>query len=151
LFQNHLKASFQVTSPIPKVSNELNERIILLSALLETTSDKGLEYYLARLYQVRGYQGDLQKALFYVERSTVQKGGSWADAWVLRIRLEGLLNGPERALRVCREGIGRIPADKNLFTLYLSCVELLAKAGKDDDAILLLKDGIALIPADKGL
>jgi tetratricopeptide (TPR) repeat protein len=148
-FENHLKESFTSVSPIPKEPNELNERIAVLSALLETPGSKGLEYYLARLYVARGVPNDLPEALTYAQRATGSRAP--AASWVLRIRLEGQINGPERALQVCRVGIDQVPADKGLVDLYRSCGEVLAQAGRFDEAITLLKEGIGLIPADKSL
>ncbi len=148
-FENHLKASFSSVSPVPSRLDELNERIATLSALLETPGSKGLEYYLARLYEARHTEGDTQKALLYAQRATGPRAP--AATWVFRLRLEAQVNGPEQALRVARDGIARVPAGSNLFSLYQSAGELLAQAGKADEAIALLKEGIAIVPAGQSL
>ncbi|MFZ4659161.1 MAG: hypothetical protein ACOYNY_19265 [Caldilineaceae bacterium] len=148
-FENHLKASFSSVSPVPSQLDELNERIATLSALLETPGSKGLEYYLARLYQARQTEGDIQKALHYAQRATGPRAS--ADMWVFRLRLEAKVNGPEQVLRIAHDGIAKVPADKGVVSLYQSAGELLAQAGKADEAITFLKDGIAKVPADKGV
>ena len=147
-FENHLKASFSSISPVPSQLDELNERIATLSALLETPGSKGLEYYLARLYEARHTEGDTQKALLYAQRATGPRAP--ADTWVFRLRLEARVNGPKQVLRVAREGIAKLPVG-SVAPLYQSAGELLAQAGKTDNAIALLKDGIAQVPADKGV
>lgn len=43
-FENHLRTQFQSTSPVPSDPQERDERIALLSALLQTRGAKGLEY-----------------------------------------------------------------------------------------------------------
>ena len=148
-FEAHLKASFSSVSPVPSQLDELNERIATLSALLETPGSKGLEYYLARLYEARHAEGDTQKALRYAQRATGPRAP--ADSWVLRLRLEAKVNRPEKVLRVARDGIAQVPVDKGVVDLYLCAGELLARAGKADKAIALLKDGIAKVPVDKGV
>ena len=49
-----------------------------------------------------------------------------------------------------KEGIGKIPPTKNLFALYQSCGELLAREDRVSEAIDLLKEGIGKIPTRKG-
>ena len=148
-FENHLKARFSSVSPIPRQLDELNERIATLRALLETPGSKGIEYYLARLYEARGAEGDWQKALHYAQRATGPRAP--VCSWLLRVQLEAKVNGPEKLLSVVREGIAKIPADKNLYSLYQSAGELLAQADKREEAISLLKEGIAKISADHGV
>jgi len=149
LFENHLKEFFTSVSPIPKEPNEINERIAVLSALLETPGSKGLEDYLARLYVARGAPNDLPKALTCAQRATGPRAP--AASWVLRIKLEGQINGTERALQIAREGIDVVPIDQSLYALYQSCGELLAQAGRLEEAISLLKEGIDRIPANQSL
>jgi len=148
-FENHLKATFSSVSPVPTQLDDLNERIATLSALLETPGSKGLEYYLARLYDARRAAGDAQKALLYVQRATGPRAP--AATWVLRLKLEAEVNGSEQALRVARQGIARVPADKGLFALYQSAGELLARDGRTAEAVALLKEGIARVPPSQSL
>ncbi len=148
-FGNHLKASYKLKSSIPRQRDELDERIALLSALLETTGDRYLEYCLARLYQARSADGDLRKSLSYVRRATGL--GALPGSWILRIQLEEQLNGSEQALQVSREGIDHTPVDERLIELYSICEQLLMKADRKEEAIGLLKEGIERIPAELGL
>jgi hypothetical protein len=60
-FERHLKATITSVSPVPKDPKELDERITLLSGLLEHHGAKGLEYHLARCLEARGQLGDLER------------------------------------------------------------------------------------------
>src|SRR5207248_10360284 len=48
------------------------------------------------------------------------------------------------AIKLLEQGIAVVPAGANLFSLYQSCAELIAKAHRLDDAIKLLEKGIAV-------
>jgi len=149
-FGNHLATLFKGNSSIPNEQAELNERIAVLSAVLEEAPDeKGLQLYLARLYQARGDSGDLRKALACLQRATGPNAP--ALCWMLRIQLEKQFKGPERALEVCREGIDMLPVDKDVAQLYINYADLLAQAGKVEEAINSLKEAIGKIPPDKAL
>jgi tetratricopeptide (TPR) repeat protein len=183
-FISHLQTIFKPVSPLPKMSDELDEIITILSVLLHSPGPTGLEYYLARLYRARGTLNDLVEAIVHARRAT---NARTPEAWLLLSRLQEQMYGIEQALQVCqqgiasisdrypvtlyqrsgellaqanrteeaisllKEGIERIPAEKNLVALYQSCGELLAQANRTEEAISLLKEGIERIPAEKGL
>jgi glycosyltransferase involved in cell wall biosynthesis len=66
---------------------------------------------------------------------------------VLAIRLTERVKGVSAAIDLARKGIGKIPADKNLFALYQFAAELLARdPARLGEAVALLKDGIDKIP-----
>ena len=146
-FESYLKTKYSSTSPTPPQLDELNERIATLMALLETPSAKGLEFYLARLYKARGSESDLQKALHYIRRAT--ESNAPADNWVFRLHLEARFNTPLEVMLVAREGVIDVAADKGVEVIYLVAAELLAQAGRTDEAITLLKDGISKLPDSK--
>ena len=148
-FESHIRATISLTSPVPKDSEELDERIAVLSALLETPGAKGLEYHLARLFQARGRRNDLDRAIKHARRAVGPQAP--ADTWVLCANLLTQAGRVDEAIDLLKEGIQKIPADKSLFSLYQSCGELLTQAGRVDGAIDLLKEGIQKIPADKSL
>jgi hypothetical protein len=54
------------------------------------------------------------------------------------------------AVALLKDGIGKIPADKNLFALYQFAAELLARDGKAEEAVYLLKEGIGKISSQQG-
>ncbi len=145
-FESHLKAKFFSTGPIPRQLDELNESIATLMSLLETPGAKGLEYYLARLYEARSAPEDLRKALVFAERATGKEAP--VDSWILRLRLEAKINGPAQVGLLAREGITRIPAEKGAEQIYFVAAELLAKTGNAKEAITLLKDGLAKLPIE---
>ena len=52
----------------PSGPQELDERIAVLSALLDEEGAKGLEYHLARCLNVRGQASDNERALVHARR-----------------------------------------------------------------------------------
>ncbi|HIE01287.1 MAG TPA: AAA family ATPase, partial [Thiotrichaceae bacterium] len=148
-FEQHLRATIISTSRPPQNEIELNERIALLSGLLEHGGMKGWEYHLARCYQARHYPDDLEKALQHIRKAT----GSYApvDTWLLRVILENEMHGIDKALIVTKEGIRQISADMGVVALYEKGGELLANANRIDKAIDLLREGIQKISADKSV
>jgi tetratricopeptide (TPR) repeat protein len=147
-FEAHIRATFRFTSQVPSDPQELDERIALLSALLQARGAMGLEYYLARCLVTRNRPGDAGRALVpHARRSTGPQ--SPAEAWALRIKLEDEIEGADSALKVAREGIDLVPPSQSLFTLYHTAAEIIARDGKPDDAIKLLNQGIAEITASQ--
>ena len=138
-FEQHLRAQFSFVTPIPTDPQELDERIALLSALLKDRGSHGLEYHLARCLIARDRAQDSRLALPHLRRSTGPK--SPASAWVLRIQIEAKLSGPDQAAKVAREGIEVVPPTQNLFSLYQAAAEILARDGKADEAVALLRKG----------
>jgi tetratricopeptide (TPR) repeat protein len=57
----------------------------------------------------------------------------------------------KEAIALLKDGIGKIPADKSLSSLYTFCAELMNQEGQRPQAIALLKDGIRKIPASSNL
>lgn len=148
-FERYLRMTFAAHNSIPTNRDELNERIVVLSALLESAGAKGLEYYLARLFQSRGEEGDLKRALNHVRRATGLRAPF--ETWRLRIDLEQQVYGLEQAIKVAKQAIQSIPADRGLVVLYIQCGDLLVQADRVDEAITLQQEGISRIPANKGL
>ncbi|MDM8558245.1 AAA family ATPase [Candidatus Parabeggiatoa sp. HSG14] len=148
-FEQYLRTTILSTSRPPQNEMELNERIALLSGLLEHGGSKGWEYHLARCYQARHYQGDIEKALQHLRKAT----GSHAPepTWRLRVVLENEVYGVDKALTVVKEGIRQIPVNMGVIVLYQKGGEILANANRIKEAIDLLRDGIHKIPADKNL
>ena len=147
-FGNYLKGTYSEVASIPRQQNELDERIAVLSALLVTPGPKSLEHYLARLLKHRGSPIDLKRALEHSRVATDQRN-AWDQSWLLRINLEESVNGLAKAINVAREGIRNLPPEKGLYSLFQSCSALLVKAGRVEEAISLLKDGIAKVPLDQ--
>lgn len=145
-FENHLKTQFTSHSPVPRQLDELNERIATLTALLESPGAKGLEYYLARLYEARNAPGDIQKSLAYSEKSIGKQAP--VQSWILRLQLEARVNGTIQIGFIAREAITRVPANKGAEQIYTVSAELLAKAGQYQEAITLLNDGLTKLPVE---
>jgi glycosyltransferase involved in cell wall biosynthesis len=147
-FEQHIRALFGWTTPVPHERVEIDERISLLLALLHERGPIGLHYYLARLLERRDASGDLVLAVKHAKHGTGPQ--SPAPAWLFRMRVEERLNGGQAAIAVAKEGIGKISPTQNLFALYQSCGELLARENRAPEAIELLKEGIGKIPPFKG-
>jgi tetratricopeptide (TPR) repeat protein len=61
----------------------------------------------------------------------------------------GKIEGDDGAVALLKEGIKVIPPEKNLFSLYQICADLLSKVGKLEEAMKLLNEGLAVVPANK--
>jgi tetratricopeptide (TPR) repeat protein len=149
-FENHLKSRFSSSSFVPSQLDELNERIATLTALLETPGAKGLESYLSRLYEARGAESDLRKALSYLQRATDSVAP--AQDWVRRLRLEAKFSSLLELKSVAREAIAHVSSSTgDVVSIYIVAGKSINQAGDTKDAILFLKDGIEKIPAEKNL
>ena len=148
-FESHLTKQYGFTSRIPVDPQELDERITLLSALLQARGANGLEFHLAKCLVARKKPGDMDAALPHARRATGPR--SPYDAWLLRARIEHATFGYEAAIRVLREGIKIVPPTQSLSSLYQSAAEIFAANGKPDDAVVLLRQGIAIIPPTQNL
>jgi tetratricopeptide (TPR) repeat protein len=148
-FEAHYRTQFGHTTPVPTDPEERDERIILLSALLQARGAKGLEYYLARCLVARDRPGDAERALPHARRATGPQ--SLDAAWVLRIRLEARVFGAAKAAQVAREGVALLPPGQNLSALYQAASEILARNSKSDEAIEFLQQGISRTSSEQSL
>jgi len=148
-FTDHLKQEIKSVSPVPKDPEELDERIGVLSVLLEGGGAKGLEYHLARCLQTRGKPGDIEQAVIHADRATGV--GAPEASWTLLAKLKHQADGVDAAMRTIRSGLQTMADPDVASPLYQLGAEILSGAGKTDEAVALLKDGIKVIPADKNL
>jgi len=147
-FENHIRSTINLVSPVPKDAEELDERIAVLSALLETPGAKGLEYHLARCFRARGRRNDLERAITHARRAIGPNAPD--DTWVLCASLLVQSDRVSEAINLLKNGIELLSPQKSV-KLYQSAGELLAQSGQTAEAIALLKDGIAKVPAGKNL
>ena len=148
-FTDHLKQEIKSVSPIPKDTEELDERIGVLAVLLEGGGAKGLEYHLARCLETRGKPGDIEQAVIHAERATSTRAPE--ASWTLLARLKHQAEGVDSAMRAIRNALLTM-ADLNVACpLYQHGADILAGANKTDEAVALLKEGIKVIPTDKNL
>ncbi|WP_156427756.1 tetratricopeptide repeat protein [Thiohalocapsa sp. ML1] len=149
-FEGHVHALINWVTPVPRDPAEVDERIAFLSALLSDGGGaKGLHYYLARLLAYRRRNDDLRRAVEHARAGTGPR--SPADAWGLRIRLEAEAHGAGRIEKTVREAIRNVAAEKGLDALYQAAAEILGRSGNPDDAVALLREGIAKIPTSQPL
>ncbi|HKG22310.1 MAG TPA: hypothetical protein VKC34_10450, partial [Blastocatellia bacterium] len=147
-FTDHLKQEIKAITPVPTDQEELDERIGVLTVLLENGGAKGLEYHLARCFRVRGKPGDIHHAIIHAERALAP--GAHQETWVLLANLKQEAEGAEAAVAVIRRSLASLNPEVTA-PLYQLGAELLAKGDKVDEAVALLKDGIKVIPPDKSL
>lgn len=147
-FQEHIFSTLSASSPIPASAEELDERIAVLSALLETPGPKSLEYHLARLFQARNQRNDLGRALHHAHRAKSNRNNL---PWLLCSELLVQMERRDEAVTLLKQGIERVPPESNLADLYISCSELLTQVKRYDEVVILLKQGIDRIPPEKSL
>ncbi|ARI82858.1 tetratricopeptide repeat protein [Microcystis aeruginosa] len=147
-FQSHIFSTLSGSPPIPSNTEELDERIAVLSSLLQEPGPKNLEYHLARMFQARNQRNDLRRALNHAHRA---KSDNNASSWLLCSELSMQMEQHEDALRVLRQGIDRLPSDKNLADLINRLAKILAEMDRHNEAIDSLKQGIKRIPPSKSL
>ncbi|NJN18799.1 MAG: tetratricopeptide repeat protein [Oscillochloris sp.] len=145
-FQNYIFSALSSSSTIPRSAEELDERIAVLSALLETPGPTNLEYHLARLFKVRNQRNDLRRALHHANRA--KANSDYAPTWLLCSELLSRMGRVEEAIDVLKAGIARIPVDRDVKALYASCAQILAQQGRHQEAVDLLEHGIARVPVD---
>ncbi|MEO1259876.1 MAG: TIR domain-containing protein [Bacteroidota bacterium] len=148
LFTNYIKKTISGTSPVPKTPQALNERIAVLSSLLQSPGPKGLEYHLTKLYSIRRKNDDILKAIVHGKRSL---SPNTPEGWILTSKVLSQANKNEEAIDLLKDGIKQVPADRNVFAIYQACAQLLRQENRIEEAIALLKVGIKEIAIDKGL
>lgn len=148
LFEAHYRNQFGPMTPVPSDPEERDERIALLSALLQARGAMGLEYYLARCLFARRQAGDFGRALPHARRATGPQ--SPEQAWVLRIRLEDLEFGSAHALKVAREAVDVLPGFRSQ-QIYSVTAELLVAKHEWGEALAFLRRGIETVPPQSNL
>ena len=146
---DHFTSTWNAASPVPQDRAELDERIGVLSALLQDGGPKSLEYYLARCLKTRGSARDLEDAVVHVSRAT--EGKAPAAAWLLRAQLHSDLGYSERSIQACIDAVGVVDPGDAIGTLYVFGARVLFQQGKVDDAVAFLRTGILIVPPSKNL
>jgi tetratricopeptide (TPR) repeat protein len=141
-FTDHLKHEINSANPVPGDREELDERIAVLTVLLENEGAKGLEYHLARCLQARARPGDLEEAALHAERAV--GAGAPESIWYLLASLKLRAEGADAAIAVIYRGLSLLDSDAAA-PLYQLGGNILAGSGKTGDAVALLKDGIEVI------
>jgi tetratricopeptide (TPR) repeat protein len=147
-FEAHFRVQFQANSPVPANPEERNERIALLSALLQARGARGLEEHLARCLVARNQPGDIERALPHARRATGPQAS--VATWILRVRLENEMFGSTQALKVANEAIDAVRYQPNLGDIFYVVAEIAAGEGKPNEAIELMVRGIKETPVGHG-
>ena len=148
-FTDHLKQEIKSVSPVPTNAEELDERIGVLTALLENSGAKGLEHHLAKCMEARNKPGDLENAVIHSERATGR--GAPCDSWLLYARLRARLSGADEAMKVITVAKKEVSVGDKLAAIFGLGAEILEGAGEFDKAIALLDEGIGVIPPENNL
>jgi tetratricopeptide (TPR) repeat protein len=147
-FEAHYRTQFGLVTAVPTDAEELDERIALLSALLQARGAKGLEYHLARCLVRRNRPGDPGRALPHARRATGPQ--SPEATWVLRLDLEEREFGAGQAMKVAREALASLPVEQRQ-AVYQAAGEILAREGKPGEAVELLRTGIKEVRPEHNL
>ena len=147
-FTNHLRHDIKFNVSVPSDSEELSERIGVLSVLLELEESKDLAYHLARCLEARRKEGDIDKAITYAKKSLDNER---ASHWIFLANLLHSNSFSTEAIELLKQGIEKIPPDKNVVALYHRYADLLVNIDKVDEAVSLLKQGVEKIPPDKNV
>ena len=148
-FTDHLKREIKSVTPVPTDREELDERIGVLTVLLESGGAMGLEYHLARCLQSRGKPGDIQQAVVHAERALGPRAPE--SSWYLLAKLKRQAEGADASVAVIRRGLNALSDPDVAAPLYQLGGEILAEAGRSDEAVALLKEGIKVIPPARNL
>jgi glycosyltransferase involved in cell wall biosynthesis/tetratricopeptide (TPR) repeat protein len=142
------RAELNATSPVPNHPEVLNERIGILSILLERSAPGGLHYYMARCLRARKGPGDLKRAVEHGRAATAGRRAP-ADAWVLLAQLLEQTGDKIGAIETIYKALDAVPDQDKRFALYHYGATLFASAGKIPDALILLQEGILNVPPEK--
>jgi len=137
-------------SPVPMHSEVLNERIGILTILLENDAPGGLHYYMARCLRARNKTGDLQSAITHARLSTSSRRAT-ADNWVLLAQLLEQSGDKSSAIDAIYKALDSVPMQDKRFSLYFYGGALLASDNRSSDALILLQEGILNVPAEKNV
>jgi len=151
-YTEHLRQEIKAETPVPTQRQELDDRIEVLTRLLQEAGSKSLEYHLARCLEVRNVPGDGERALVHAERSA--DGDRHEDHWVLYATLTRQVQGDGKAIQVILHGLrtlAEMGAKAIVAPLYRLGAEILSESGKTNEAIGLLRDGIRSIPSENNL
>lgn len=143
-------AEMNSNSPVPNHPEVLNERIGILTILLENHAPGGLHYYMARCLRARKNAGDLNKAIEHARKAASSRRVS-ADCWVLLAQLLELSGDKAGAIDSIDNALNTVPTQDKRFALYHYGATLLASENRTSDALILLQEGILNVPAEKNL
>lgn len=142
------RAELNATAPVPNHPEVLNERIGILTILLEGNAPGGLHYYMARCLRARKSPGDVKKAVDHARIATTGRRAP-ADSWVLLAQLLEETDDKAGAIDVVYKALDSVPTEDKRFALYHYGAAILAKEGKTADALILLQEGILNVPPEK--
>jgi glycosyltransferase involved in cell wall biosynthesis len=147
---DHFTFLWRSNSQVPQEPAELDERIGVLSALLQDDGPKSLEHYLARCLKARGSERDLQQALVHIVRVTSENTRA-SDAWLLRAQLHFDLRDPNSSVQACIDAVRVADPGGAIGPLYVFGARVFSQQGHIADAVKFLREGILVVPPSNGL
>lgn len=145
----HLALTWGGATPAPDDPAELDERIGVLSALLEDEGPRSLEVYLARCLDKRGRRTDLEQALIHITRACSSR--PMAGIWLLKAQIHEKLDQIDEAIQTILDALKTVDANDAIAALYTLGADLMAKHNHQKDAIILLREGIRNVPPANSL
>lgn len=139
LIRPYIERRFGWGGRSPSSEGERDAQVSLLEIFLKKPGAPSVEYHLARLLQMRGLGDDLTRALVHAERASV--GQDFSDPWILRLRLEYWVHGPEAPDAFRHEATEAVSPAKGLFAVYQILSVALHHAGRDSEAVALALEG----------
>lgn len=147
---DHFTSTWSAGSHVPQDRAELDERIGLLSVLLQDDGPGSLEHYLARCLKARGSGRDIQEALVYVMRATDKKAS--AAAWMLRAQLHiDVEDNLESSVQACIDAVRVVDTSDAIGPLYIFGARVFSLQGHIEDAVNFLREGILIVPPSNNL
>ncbi len=137
-------------SPVPDHPEVLNERIGILTILLENGGPSGLHYFMARCLRARRGTGDLQNSIDHARKATSGRRAH-VDNWVLLAQLLDQAGNKPEAIDAMYKALDSVPSQDKRFALYHYGANLLVSANRAEDALFLLQEGILNVPAEKNV
>lgn len=148
-FQSYIFSNIDIQSQIPTNLEELDERIAVLSSLLDGVGGaKKLEFHLARLFVARDKRNDLGRALYHAYKA---KSYYHTESWLLCSDILYKMERYQEAIDILKEGIQQIDVEKGAVALYAKCAQLQYDYGEQRKAIETLYQGFKHISPDKSL
>lgn len=135
----YIERRYGWTSAAPATSFERDARIALLEAYTSRGGSPAVHFQLAKLLRQRGRHEDLEAALTFAHKATIDQ--DFSDPWTLRVQLAREAMGDEAGIAAAEEAVGHVAPSKSLFALYQVLGACLTSAGRPREAVERLIEG----------
>lgn len=136
----YVERKFNWTASFPSTEAERDAQIELLELFLTEPGAPSVEFQLARRLEMRGEDGDLERALDHAARAT--QGQDFSDPWVLRLKLASRVHGHDAVVALGPEAVAAVDPKKSLWQILGFYSLAMVSLGRADQAIRMLFDGL---------